>query len=577
MEILKESAVIGWYRQYVKNNEEHVRLQVITAQNILSENYRGVYDFFCDILESPVNYKILRARRCQVLFFVFLPIILLEEGDNIKITGEFISDHALSKYGQKVINSSGILVDDIVIHGRGLRKIYNLIDENFMCPNLSVYVYAKCRKAILYDKLETKIISYVDVFEQEWKSLSTQFVNLIYAFAAPYASYVESIYENTPNFSLNEVEKNFWIIDNTNHYQEIQKEKSLVLFEKEAVPRIFDKLGYDCCLRVYTSEIVERTMYIPYIFIRNFVYDLVYRIIEKVCSKLPEEKTKNIIHDLSEKCDVKGCDAVEYKIKLFNTLMNHIYGLHIKEEYKIMLEKSNLNFGMLAVCYGEEIAEEFSRLEYKDVSAILTLDFPDCIETEIKEDSELEDKLINVNFSQSEVSEDDKRNYVKEKLKKLQEYFYQNGLIDEKLARLGESRKKGLSLGAFYKRVKLEDTHWMSISQLNAWDSGIASCDIIFDGNNFVSSYVASGEQSFRYVLEQHKKLLKDMIYAYNSPLWTKTDKTGGELASEVYNKYLKEHFPEQMEDNEDKKILMTFIEENRDKLKDWGIPEIFA
>lgn len=577
MEILKESAVIGWYRQYVKNNEEQVRLQVITAQNILSENYRGVYNFFCDILESPVNYKILRARRCQVLFFVFLPIILLDEGDDIKITGEFISDHALSKHVQKVVSSSGILVDDIVIHGRGLRKIYNLIDENFLCSNLSVYVYAKCRNAILYDKLEAKIKSYDDVFEQEWKSLSTQFVNLIYAFAAPYASYVESIYENATNFKLDEVEKNFLIIDNTNHYQELQKEKSWVLFEKNDVPPIFHKIGYDCCLRVYTSEIVKRTMYIPHIFIRNFVYDVVFRIIEKVCSKLPEEKTKNIIHDLSDKCDEKGCDAVAYQIKLFNTLMNHIYGLHIKEEYKIMLEKSNLNLGMLAVCYGEEIAEEFSHLEYGDVSSILTLDFTDCIETEIEEDSELKAKLINVNFSQSEVPEDEKSKYVKEKLKKLQEYFYQNGQIDEKLAQQGESRKKGLSLGTFYKIAKPEDTHWMSISQLNAWDSGIASCDIISDGNNVVSAYVASGEQSFRYVLEQHKKLLKDMIYAYNSPLWTKTDKTGGELASEVYNKYLKEHFPEQMGDNEDKKILMTFIEENRDKLKDWGIPEILA
>lgn len=570
----KKSAVVTWMGHYVKNNVQQICKQVAVAQDILGENYRGVYDFFCDVLEKPVAYKILRARRCQVLFLTFLPIILLEEGDEIEISGEFISDNALIKYKDKMLEKSGIVVDDIVIHGRGLKEIYQLIDENFEYSDIGAFVYAKSRRAKLYDKLEAKLESYIDAFEQEWRSLSTQFVNLIYACAVPYASYVESSYENNAVFPIEGLDKNFIIINNTNYYQKLQNEASWVLFEKEPVPSIFDKLGYDCCLRVYTSNVMERTTYIPYIFIKNMCFDEMVRIIEEVCSKLPQEKAENIIHDLLEKSDdEERCNTVPYKMKLFNTLMNHIYGLYLKNKYAILMKQSNIDVPMLIMCYGEKIAEDFLNLEYQDVLDVLNSVVISCVGMNIEEDSELIDILNNINFSQSEFSKCDDKRYVKEKIKQLQEYFYQNGKIDEKLAQRGELRKKGVSLGTFYKIVDPEDAHIVSVSQVSAWDSGIASCNIAFGGDHVILSYIASGEQSFRYVLERHKKLLSDMIYAYNSPLWNQTEKTGEDLAYEIYCQYL----TMLKKEDRDRKILVSFIEENLDKLKDWGIPEIFA
>lgn len=531
-----------------------------TAKDILVENYNLVYDFFCDVLEIQTDYKILHARRCQVLFKIFLPIILLNDSDELNIYGEFISDHAVANCKELLHKNSVLIVDDILIHGRGLKKLYETIDKQYKYDKLSLYVCRKSRNAVIDEKLLRKIKYSSNAIDLEWRRLSCQFVNLIYSVAATYISYLGSYYELDKCFKPDDFASKFNIIEYNDYCRKNQDAEAYILFEQKNIASIFEDFGYDCGLRIYTSHNLSVTTYVPYVFIKNLELCSMQSVIEYVCNTINIEKTTHIIKILQIQSADE--DMQIYQMKLFSATVNIIYGLHLKKQYGL-LDNAVLDSGHLELCYGKEIAEELSSLTYEDVQNLLTdhknvWQYPGCL----MEDNELEDvfdKLLPDNIQNDKTLS-----------KNTNEYFFKNGQIDERNARLGLERKNGLTLGKFYKNIH-NSRHHVSLAQLECWDSGIASCNIhIF--NNTISSYVAAGEQSFRYILESYKEPIQEMIYAYNCPLWEDTDKSGNELAQKIYEKYVEEHTQDKDIEN-----FKAFIEENKDTLGEWGIPEILA
>lgn len=550
---------------YGTENREYLKKLNDVLSEILDENYDGVYDFFYELLEKDIPYKILRSRRCQVLFNIFVPIILSEHNNSIKMKGTFISDHALMKYKEKILKKSGLIIDDIVIHGRGLQELYESLDENYSCKHISIQVYYQSRNATIKKELKTKITSKMNVFDSEWKALSCQFVNSIYAGASPYISFVESFYENGGNIEQIKNRKEFLIIENSNDYQKYQGERSFVLFEHAELPPVFRQLSYDSCLRVYDSEKTERITYIPYVILKNMQVDCLKKLLSLLCEKLPQEKTVSIRKDLNAESSEAG---IAYQMKLLNVVFNHIYGLYLKHRYALMADNVNLDKVTLYICYGEEIAEELYHLTYSDVQEILDLNVPFMTDPDKLEDDELLKELIECDLDEGDLT--DVNVYFSNVQKKMQMYFFCNGQIDEKRAQKGELRKKGLTLAAFYQRITPNKKHVLTAAQLNSWDSGIASCNIYADSSGVIACYVAAGEQSFRYVLEKHKEFLRKMIFEINRPLWNPSAENIGKKPKDLYCEYLENH-----KDDENIGLLKKFMEENRNKLEEWGIPEI--
>ena len=246
-------------------------------------------------------------------------------------------------------------------------------------------------------------------------------------------------------------------------------------------------------------------------------------------------------------------------MKLFSTLINHAYGLYLRDRYKDIFTDMSLDREMLALCYGADIAQEFAELNYADIRGLFQEELPDFVEPLVEEDKELEMILEQIKSDSCIHKELAER------------YFFENGKVDENRAQRRKERKKGLTVGRFYEGIKGDEVHEVSASQLQVWDSGIASCNIgIHKG--VVGSYVAAGEQSFRYVLEKYKDLVRDMLYQSNSPLWEKGHKTGAEQAMECYSEYMKVHG-----NDTGIEVLKEFVYEHKDNLEEWGIPEIFA
>lgn len=546
---------------YLKQKKIYIEKQRCAVERILDDKFDMVYDFFYAVLVSKKRYKILRARRCQVLFYIFYPIILLEE-EELKANGIFISHNSMIKHKESILNSSALLVDDILIHGRGLKQIYEILDENYEHENITTFVLYQSKDAKKTDKrFWEKVRCIREVFDWEWVELSCQFVNMIYASTSPYISFVGS-YVKFGNGKYNICESSFLVHDNTNDAQKQQGEKAIVLYEKNGMLPFFTRLSYDCCLRIYENEEVEKATYIPYVFLKNFDVKTIKKLFGWICEKINSHKIAIIQADLLKNFDSK--EGNEYQTMLFVALINQIYGLYLQNKYLGVLNGAIVDNIALSIIYGTEIAEELCHITYEDIQPVLFEKMPDIYEDNGEEDSELKQIWDNLN---SEIRNSN--------IGDLSLFFYKNRMIDEERADKLLERKIGLTVGYFYNTTPIENWHIMSSGQLSKWDSGVASCCVHENKGQLVASYNAAGEQSFRYVLDKFSSIMNELIFLYNKPLFDATEESGVDLVLARMKELRKEKEKHKKYSEEEWEALEVFINKNIYRLGAWRVPQV--
>lgn len=504
--------------------------------DILDRNYDLLYDYFCNTLDRYESFKIFKARRCQVLLGIFLPVIRKNEPD-IQIRGTFISSNAIAKYKEQIASSSALILDDILIHGRGLQELYENLDEHYQNENIHIYVHKMDRAAdAMTDHLKSKIEYDSKVFDWEWRELSTQLVNVIQATATPYVSYVGT-YTSLQSIDSKRVEDRFVVLDNTNQDQEYVGTKALVLFERDSMPAIIQKGAYDACIRYYENSRIKKYVYAPYVFMKS----LSGRDIHNFCSVFARQ-VGNQRHALRRELlsDQNNDLRLKYKACLVNAMLNRIYGLYLNYKYEGMFDFSSVDQPTLAMCFGNDVADDIEKIAYDDISGLMQMEFgvTEC-EKDLGESMALADGLEK---ALAEMNEDEDP---------LRIYFYFNRQMDEDSVKRKEKRKKGLSIKTFYDKIG-GDTHQASAMQLKSWDAGIAACDLVVMDNNCVSSCVRAGEQSFRYIVD-------------------KMDKIGIDANLKKQN--------EDSEDGMEKlscELLKQFLTANKEHLEEWRLPKIY-
>ncbi len=511
------------------------------VQNILDRNYDLLYDYFCNVLEREEEYKILRARRCQVLFQIFTPIIKMREPD-IKIRGKFISNQVIDAYKEKLKNSTVVILDDIVIHGRGLSDLYLELDPEIKNDNIHVYAHKMFREANSIPKnLKHKLEVDSKIFDWEWRELSTQLVNLIQATVTPYVSFVETYQSKFP-ISVQNTSEGFIYYDITNPDQENHNIESYVLFERDKIPSLIRNIGYDACIRYYTDN-NEKNILIPYVFIKSLSNLDIKQLSNFICKSLPQEKFSYLKDEL-KRC-IELDDALKYRTILISILVNRFYGLYLGNKYPKMFDLSHSDESLLYLCCDEDTSKDIMRLDYESIASIVNyaIEITLCDETnKTDEDKELVRKL-------KEAVDVEAQNNEKDNVLDL--YFYCNRQIDENLVKLNQERKKGLLIKTFYDILDA-DSHFVSKCQLKIWDKGIAACDMYVIKKDTVCSYARAGEQSFRYIVNEVKKFIIDN---------NTEDKIEDFLKSKPKN--LKE------------RILNDFLSTYKYRLDEWILPEI--
>lgn len=550
--------VIEKYIRYLKQNRMQIEKQQHIVEQILDDKFDLVYDFFYAVLASQKQYKILRARRCQVLFYIFLPIILINEED-LKPVGTFISHNSMIKYKASILNSSAVIIDDILIHGRGLKQIYERLDPRYEHASITTFVLYKSKEAGQNNgPFWRKLRCVREVFDWEWIALSCQFVNMIYASTSPYISFVGSYVKNGA-WDYNICENTFEVHKNTNDAQRQQGEDVFILYEKDTVLPLFANISYDCCLRIYENKKIEKVTCIPYVFLKNIDCETSKNLFQWICDNINSEKTKFIRDDLLN--DFRCKEGTEYQIRLFAALINQIYGLYLENKYNYVLSGAAVDCVALSMVYGMEIANELCHITYDDIKPLLLVESPFSVEErKINEDLELETIWKKLNNKNEEEIKD-----------KLFLYFYENRVIDEERASKMMERKKGLSVGYFYNEMLGGDKHKMSSAQVGKWDSGVASCCVYESDDEAVAFYNVAGEQSFRYILEKFPTIMDELIFLYNKPLSDSREKSGVNLVNERMKQLRKDKKKEYSE--EEWKALEKFVEKNVYRLGVWRLP----
>lgn len=577
---------MSWYKDiYCCSNKSEVDVlnkQKEKAREILGNNYTLVYRSFRKVLESNFYYKVFRSRRCQVLFNIFAPIILNDldqEDPNIweKVQGIFISDNALIKYKKEILKGATqvLLVDDIMIHGRGLEQLYESLDPDYKLQNIKVYVIVKNNESYgLKEEFLHRLKAEIPVFEWGWKELSSQLVNLIYYNATPYISYVGSYYgelfDDKSNckvkFSDLVQQKQVNLIDNTNETQKKMKETSSVIFENNDVPLFFDNLCYACCLRIYENKDSGKRTLVPYAFLKNFSMDDAEAVSSFLAEKLDHKKFRSVCKDLQMKNYSNELDKKQYlayKMRLVNAFVNLFYGIYVADRYDLSLENWTFDVAQFNICYGDNIAEEALNLVFADFSDFVNLPvWEKKYVNDFQEDEELaslfDETMDQANSMQLPILRE-----------KMEQYFFENGMIDERRAKKFLPRKNGITIKKILGKASVSFPKNELISVLlNAWDSGIASGSTLAPvGKDIVAMYVAAGEQSFRYDIESNKSAIEYILKKHREVFFRDREIVKAEISDYIDREY---------SDNPEKKDrLYNLIGKNLEKLENLNIPAI--
>jgi len=171
------------------------------------EEYYSILRFLEAIYLSNYDLKIFKARKMSNLYLA-LKELLLEEGGgrvNRKYTEAFpeperepiiIADWAFDyldlAYPNKKVKSV-LLIDDIIIHGRTLAKLYYHVEKKYPDSDIKIKTYAKN----IEDYLKLPAINDAEaVFEgniEICRKYSQMFVDVFMAMNQPYTSYVPNI------------------------------------------------------------------------------------------------------------------------------------------------------------------------------------------------------------------------------------------------------------------------------------------------------------------------------------------------------------------------------------------------
>lgn len=529
------------------------------AQQLLGERYDGVYDFFCDVLEDASTYKILRARRCQVLFELFLQIILLKE--EIEVKGEFLSSNAIEKYMDALCDDSAsvLIVDDVLIHGRGMKQLYEQFDSNYSRNSIRIMVYCRALSATYIDeKLDERFCkNYLPVFDYEWRSISCCFVDLIIASVIPYESFAGSLKRFT-QFSINEAKEDF------NQYLNLESERAnaYILFEKKPLPVFFKTVGYDTCLRIYTSRELNVTSYVPYVLTKSISFSGIPRLLDFVCKNLDNNRFSHIISTLL----VNDEKLYAYQMRLFSAIVNRIYGVYLLERYSILneVEPNRVN---MKLCFGQDVAEEILSIRYEDISALLDKCPPYDVGS-VQEDAELEAHL--------KIYDQDENNIYRF----LSMYYFINGQYDEECAQKRLIRRAGLSVGCFYEKANSSLRHAMTAAQLKCWDYGQASGVMKADKGGTIALYGVAGEQNFRFIIRENIDFFRKLATKYSLSFIDTTKKWDTSDIDKILNSAEDVNdLPEGMEcfNVQNKRLLKEFLRNNSSSIVEWFIPQVLS
>ncbi len=254
------------------------------AKKVLGKKYFRLFNLYLEnIISGEYEYIVLVTRRAYVLYELFV-LCMLSEGVDIRNKVKIITSDAVCMldYKKNINKNNKILIlDDIIINGRTVLAVYNLIKDlgftNIHIASMEKYKDSKYLTAINNLKLN----NVPEVSEKIWKKDSDLLTELIVSSNIGYTSFVPTYIFN--DFSVEDWNKVIEKSKQENTALELQTET----FQKNEIDAyaIFlnehfkSKLNFtsddnaEFCIRLYYNKNENILTIVPYVFLDNIMTD----------------------------------------------------------------------------------------------------------------------------------------------------------------------------------------------------------------------------------------------------------------------------------------------------------------
>lgn len=264
----------------------------ILLNSMAEDKFWDICNFVEELYLMESDLLILMARKFFNLFCVFHEINC-EKYERLEIPYEngkkIVTNRALPllkndlKKGrfQKVV-----IADDIIIHGRSIREVYDEVVK--LCPKAEVSLMSYIRndqEKFVYEEIIDKIHSrYQAESYDEWRELSDEIVNVFYMSGRPYISYL-------PYFSL----KIGW----QDLKEKLQQGECLPIQDED-----MERYGVEACM--YTGkelDVFQQLKYCKISVVRFYHYSMLDKVIAVpyFCMDVMKKDSVRIISDIVRK------------------------------------------------------------------------------------------------------------------------------------------------------------------------------------------------------------------------------------------------------------------------------------
>lgn len=475
-----------------------------TLKSVLGTEYDNVRTFFYNVCVSDFDYKILITRRSYVLFKVFKSIFnqYPEEcvcPEDFCLNGIFCNSHSvnhLQLVNSHLSESSFLIVDDIIINGRTIKQIYDILtgfsipDKNITTWSIACNSEARC----IESDVENSFGHVIYVCEEEWKMLSNALTNFVIESNVGYVSFVNTY--KIDNINLDEIcdLSNGSVLPNQNPNFDNSAITAKIIFAEFCDDEIVKKYNFTSCIRLY--EKCNKLIAIPYVFLpalkKENVYEYCISILKRFNLQVP-----SFLYENGNKCD----------ITLYQWTVRALSDLYMKE-FIDSLNDVSINYDTYFNCEESYLfsEEECTGIENTEFSSYL---YAGALDSENERTCSLT----------MEKSIDSQKSIVYN----LKTYLKEMRTQDEQRAHRSMERFHGIRLSCvenIFKNKKIDFSHNELLATIiGLWDCGKASFVITDDCDEdtaVIDGFLRHGEQIYLVYYELYSKVY-NVFYEYFS------------------------------------------------------------
>lgn len=419
-----------------------MKIKDILKKYLSEERVMDIQDFVEELYQQEFDWLILMARKFFNLFCVFHEInceeyremgVLYEQNDKHIATNRALP---LLKYilsnTENMKYKKIIIADDIIIHGRSIRAVYNDIEK--ACPDIDIYLSCYMQNAgekSECDDIIDKVWKRYVVNTNTWRKTSDEIVQIFYLSGRPYISYLPYYTMDIDWLQLLDGLKSgqkFDISCDDMRYYGVQGLMYTgIEFNK------FLKLSFvkTCCVRLYNYPYIEKILIIPYCSIDMIEDKYLYKISDLIREQCFTEQYRNLV-DKSGGADEMRIMEAEYLLSclaaetFFRRHNVNVEKIHWNRD----IEKYNFIENLLPEdCLNEkkttELLQKLAEIDFKPVQRMKS----GIDETLQKRYEELENKYFdNLSFWKKTSNHSVYESYIQ---RFIENYLKENGKVDE--------------------------------------------------------------------------------------------------------------------------------------------------